>query len=146
MTESDDMRLRVSCDATASGTARASAEMTSSRHGLSMTVASAGRTGHEAELLLRDALRQGVAEMTRCVDARWGREPLGTALPSDPPAALLWSIAMRHDHAIGMGAEMYDAQVGHVPGDHAKALARLMADARRAYEEVRSFDFGAPRD
>ena len=54
-------------------------------------------------------------------------------IPSD---GLLMSIAMRLDHAAGMPGYYDNPLLAGKPGDHARRLQSLLADARRAWEEV----------
>lgn len=57
-------------------------------------------------------------------------------LPKKPPEKLLWSIAVRWNHALGIGEELYDSQFGKKPGDWQRERDSLMREARRAYEEI----------
>jgi hypothetical protein len=68
----------------------------------------------------------------------------GVRVPVEPTDGLLMSIAMRFDHAIAMPG-FYDQQMlGGKPGDHARRLSSLIADARRAHEEIVGKGFYAP--
>jgi hypothetical protein len=67
-----------------------------------------------------------------------GAKPLPTGLPTEPPAGLLWSMAMRLRHDFGI-----DAEPGQVlsSGFTSQEREALLVDMRRLYNEVAGHGF-----
>ncbi len=57
----------------------------------------------------------------------------GKELPKEPPAGLLMSMAIRHDHGLGVPG-YYDGLLGE--GEHEKRLAAALTAMGQIYEEV----------
>jgi hypothetical protein len=87
------------------------------------------------KLLLSRLKRLASLPGASCIGEPCGGAP-AARIPKTPPDDLLRSIAVRWDHALAGGPEVYDNMLGRKSGDWEVVMRGYVGMARQAYEEI----------